>query len=76
MVEARGNLVETVTDLSVTINGIHAQMHQMDPVAAEAFKRAVQMGVAREDGPVWGGEKLRFTGIGFTMPGPRKEPGQ
>lgn len=76
MVEVQGDLKGILTDLSITIKAIHAQMRSTAPAAAEAFKRALQMGMAQEDGPVWGGGELRFTGIGFVTPGPRKEPGQ
>ena len=71
MVEARGNLKEILTDLSITIKAIHAQFQNMDPVTAHVFKEALKAVVAAENGPVWGGMPLEFVGMGFSVPGPK-----
>ena len=75
MIMARGDLKEILADLSIAIKGIHAQMENVDPVAAEIFKRALTLGVTQEDGPVWGGSPVSFVGMGFSVPGPGKDGG-
>lgn len=76
MVEASGNLAELLTDLALTIKAVHVQMKNVDPVAAETFKAALKIGVAMEDGPVWGAAAATIVGMGFSVPGDKKDGGE
>lgn len=76
MIMASGNLAEMLTDLSITIKAIYEQMKNMNPVAAEAFKAALKMGVAMEDSPVWGAAAATIVGMGFSVPGDKKGGGE
>lgn len=72
VVVALGNLEEILADLTVTIKAIHAQMANVEPAAAELFKETLKVAISDENGLVWGNPPLRFTGMGFSVPGNRK----
>ena len=72
VVMAGGNVKEMLLELSVAVRAIHQQMEQVDPMGAMLFKKAVQIGFAKEDGPVWG-LNIPAKGFGMIMPGRGRE---
>lgn len=69
VIKADGSVVDILTDLSIAIAGIHQQLANGDPEAAELFKHGLRVGIAMEEGsPVWG---IKAVGFGFM----RKNPG-
>lgn len=76
MIAAGGDLKEILADLSITIKCIHAQLNNQAPIAAAAFKEALKMGAAMEDGLIWGGKVPEFVGMGFSSPKPPRRGGE
>lgn len=68
VVRAGGSVPKMLEELSLAIAAIHQQLRNSDPLMAEAFKMALQTGVAMEDGPVWG-MKVHGIGMCFKAPG-------
>ena len=70
---ATGSILDFAFDIAVILSGMHTQMKASDPVAAEAFKTAVQRMVADDNGPCWkpNGDQ---TGLAINIPGDRHDP--
>lgn len=53
VIEARGDLIEIYSDIAHTLNAIHTQLRQSEPVLAEIFKSAFVEAISHPKSPVW-----------------------
>ena len=67
VVNAEGNVMELVNDVTVLINAIHTQFQNMDPATAWMFRVGLQAVVRDTNGPCWKAVDGQ-TGIIFPKP--------